>query len=136
VWTLGHFDLTVAQMWNRLEIGWKIALCNHTRFATFLCIVQTTLQYNWGRRGRDRMVVGFTTSYAISARFCFKHILLISARCTTLYDKVCQWLAAGLWFSSGPPVSSINETDYHDIAEILLKVVLNNIQKVFAQKVC
>ena len=23
--------------------------------------------YNWGRRGRDRMVVGFTTTYAISA---------------------------------------------------------------------
>ena len=22
---------------------------------------------NWGRRGRDRMVVGFTTTYAISA---------------------------------------------------------------------
>jgi hypothetical protein len=25
---------------------------------------------------------------------------------TTLCDKVCQWLAAGRWFSSGTPVSS------------------------------
>jgi hypothetical protein len=28
---------------------------------------------------------------------------------------------AGRWFSPGPPVSSTNKTDHHDIAEILLK---------------
>ena len=28
-------------------------------------------------------------------------------------------------FSAGPPVSSTNKTDRHDIAEILLKVALN-----------
>jgi len=48
----------------------------------------------------------------------------ISARCTTLCDKVCQWLAAGRWFYPGPPVSSI-----HDITEILLKVALNTIKQ-------
>jgi hypothetical protein len=42
----------------------------------------------------------------------------IRARCTTLCIKVCQWLATGRWFSSGPPVSSTNKTDRHDIAEI------------------
>ena len=31
------------------------------------------------------------------------------------------------WFSLGNPVSSTNKTDHHDIAEILLKVVLNTI---------
>ena len=30
----------------------------------------------------------------------------------TLYDKGCQWLAAGWWFSSGNPVSSTNKTDH------------------------
>jgi hypothetical protein len=30
-------------------------------------------------------------------------------------------------FSAGPPVSSTNKTDRHDIAEILLKVALNTI---------
>ena len=44
---------------------------------------------------------------------------------TTLGDKVCQCLAAGLWFSLGTPDSSTNKTDCHDITEILLKVVLN-----------
>ena len=28
----------------------------------------------------------------------------IRARCTTLCDKVCQWLATGQWFSPGPPI--------------------------------
>ena len=46
---------------------------------------------------------------------------------TTLYDKVCQWLAAGRWFSPGTTVSSTNKTDCPDIAEILLKVALNTI---------
>ena len=45
---------------------------------------------------------------------------------TTLCDKVCQWLATGLWFS---PVSSTNKTDRHDVTEILLKVVLNTINQ-------
>jgi hypothetical protein len=43
----------------------------------------------------------------------------IRARCTTLCDKVCQWLPRGRWFSVGPPVSSTNKTDRHDITEIL-----------------
>ena len=50
------------------------------------------------------------------------------ARCATLCDKVCQWLAAGLWFSQSTPVSSTNKTDHHHITEILLKVVLNTIK--------
>jgi hypothetical protein len=44
---------------------------------------------------------------------------------TTLCDKVCQWLAAGRWFSLCTPVSSTNKTDRHDIIEILLKVTVN-----------
>jgi hypothetical protein len=38
-----------------------------------------------------------------------------------------QLFAAGQGFSAGTPVSSTNETDSHDIAEILLKVALNTI---------
>jgi hypothetical protein len=30
----------------------------------------------------------------------------------TLCDKICQWLAAGRWFSPGTPVSSTNKTDH------------------------
>jgi hypothetical protein len=44
---------------------------------------------------------------------------------TTLCDKVCQSLATCQRFSPGTPVSATNETDRHDIAEILLKEALN-----------
>ena len=47
---------------------------------------------------------------------------------TTLCDKVCQWLAAGRWFSPGTPISSTNKSDRHDITDILLKVALNTIK--------
>ena len=53
----------------------------------------------------------------------------IRVRCTTLCDKVCQWLVTGRWFSPGPPVSSTNKTDRHDITEILLKVTLSTIKQ-------
>jgi len=41
----------------------------------------------------------------------------------TLCDKAGQWLVAGLWFSTGTPVSSTNKTDRRDIADLLLKVL-------------
>jgi hypothetical protein len=58
--------------------------------------------------------------------------ILIRARCTTLCDKICQWLVTGQWFS---PVSSTNKTDRHDIAEILFKVALNTIKQTSKQTV-
>ena len=50
----------------------------------------------------------------------------IRVRCTTLCDKVCQWLATGRWLSPGSPVSSTNK--------ILLKVVLNTIKQTFIKE--
>ena len=72
------------------------------------------------------LVSPLTTTCAI----CLSPLMLwvrisIKARCTTLCDKVCQWLATVLWFSPGPPVSSTNKIDRHNITEILLKVALN-----------
>jgi hypothetical protein len=40
-------------------------------------------------------------------------------------DKVYQLLAHGQWFSPGTLASSTTKTGRHDIAEILLNVVLN-----------
>jgi hypothetical protein len=48
-------------------------------------------------------------------------------RSLVLYVDICQGLTAGHLFSSGTPVSATNKTDRHDIAEILLKVVLNTL---------
>ena len=82
-----------------------------------------------GRHGCDRIVVGFTTTYAISA---YHHWSCeFESRSDEMYSiqhyviKVWQWLAKGRWSFPGTPVSSSNKTDRHNIAEILLKVALN-----------
>jgi hypothetical protein len=41
------------------------------------------------------------------------------------------WLETARWFSPGPPVSSTNKTDRHDITEILLKAALSTIHPPF-----
>jgi hypothetical protein len=41
-------------------------------------------------------------------------------------SKVYQLFGHGRWFSPGTPASSTTKTGRHDIAEILLKVSLNN----------
>jgi hypothetical protein len=80
---------------------------------------------NRGCCGHDRMIVEFTTTYAISAyhhlscgfeSFSWRGILD-----TTLCDIVCRW------FSLGTLVSSTNKTYHHNITGILLKVTLNTI---------
>ena len=84
-----------------------------------------------GRRGRNRVVVRFTTTFAIGVyhhESCeFKSRSWRGVLDTILCDTVCQWLATGRWFSLGTPVSSTNKADRHDIIEILLKVALNTI---------
>jgi hypothetical protein len=44
-----------------------------------------------------------------------------------------MWLAKGRWFSPGLLVSSTNETDRHDITEILLKVAFNTLKQTLKQ---
>ena len=92
-------------------------------------ILQIIFQYF--SLGINRMVVGFTSTYAISAyhhKCCeFESHSWQDALDTTLCDQVCQWLATGRWFSPGTSVSSTNITDRQDITEILLKVALNTI---------
>jgi hypothetical protein len=41
------------------------------------------------------------------------------------FTTTCAISVAGLWFSLGTPVFSINKTYYKDITEIMLKVALN-----------
>jgi broad specificity polyphosphatase/5'/3'-nucleotidase SurE len=45
-------------------------------------------------------------------------------------DKVYQLLAHCRWFSPGTPASCTTKTGRHNIAEILLKVVLSTINQI------
>jgi hypothetical protein len=79
----------------------------------------------------DHNIAGFITTYAISCLWPLTLWGRIQLRRgvldTTLCEKVCQWLATGRWFSAGPPFSSTNKTERHDITEILLNVASNTI---------
>jgi hypothetical protein len=44
-----------------------INVCNVIYKNVSICMKSTHFLHIWGRRGRDRMVVGFTTTYVISA---------------------------------------------------------------------
>ena len=50
---------------------------------------------------------------------------MVTTRLAAASDKVSQLLAHGRCFSQGTPAYSTTKTGRHDIAEILLKVVLN-----------
>jgi len=69
-----------------------------------------------------------TNTAWVRARLC-----KLQKGCTRLAaarDKVYQLLAHGRWFSPGTPASYTTKTGRHDIAEILLKVVLSKINQI------
>jgi len=75
------------------------------------------------------MVVGFITTYAISA---YHHYRCEFESCSGDVYSIHHYMimfVSNLWqiivFFLGTQISSTNKTDCHDIAEILLKVVLN-----------
>ena len=71
-----------------------------------------------GHRGRDHMVVGFTTTYAISA---YHHWCCELESWSVTCDRLVVF--------SGSSDSPTNKTDCHNITEILLKVALNSINQ-------
>ena len=83
------------------------------------------------RGSRGRMVVGFTTTYAISVyhqQKCeFESHSWRGVLDTILCEKVCQWLVGCWWFSLCTRISSTNKSDRHDRDEILLTVALNTV---------
>jgi hypothetical protein len=75
-------------------------------------------------------MIGYTTTWAIIYYYhksCELDSNSWQGVFDTLCDKVCQWPVTSQWFSHDTPVSSTNQTDGHDIADILLKVALNTL---------
>jgi hypothetical protein len=108
---------------------WNMCLPSH--MICYLCIYVCLLPKSYITRGchdRNRMVVEFTTTYAISAYHWYCEFESWSGRGVQHCDKVCQGLATGRWFSPGPMISSTNKTDRHDITEILLKVSVSGVK--------
>ena len=70
------------------------------------------------RGRRDRMVVGWATIGAISAYHLSCETESHSWRGVIdakLCYIICQWLAAGWWFTPSAPITSTYKTDHHDM---------------------
>jgi hypothetical protein len=100
---LWYFKLFVSR-WNEVDL--TLATCTK--------VMQFELLYcNWEKCLFARNIYCQTCPYGhrYLCNQCLSPLMLgvrisIRARCTTLCDKVCQWLATGRRFSPGPPVSS------------------------------
>ena len=64
--------------------------------------------------------------YGVASRPEYVNYKKGCTRLAAASDKVYQLLVHGRWFSPGTPASSTTKTGRHDIAEILLKVVLKH----------
>ena len=119
---------------NNLDIWLNMCIEKKNKKTWFLIKLLSKNQTLFrGRCGHDHMVVGFATTYAISAYHHwsskFESRTWLGVLHITFCDKVYQWHVAGLRFSPCTLVSFTNKTDSHDIAEILLKVALNTINQ-------
>ena len=120
-----NFHIKLKQV-SFIPLFWKVV----TQFSHNLDYFCPFNDYFLIDRGcHDSMVVGFTTTCAISE--CHQWSCEFEYRSwwglldTTLCDNVYLWLMAGQLLSSGIPISCTNKTDGYDITEILLKVALN-----------
>ena len=116
-------------LWRHYRKPWNF-ICEVNDFVVFLKMLVFLLKF----QGSSWSWSYGSWNYNYQCNQCPSPLMLwvrisIRARCTTLCDKDCQWLATGQWFSPGPPVSSTNKTDRHNITEILLKVALNTIKQ-------
>jgi hypothetical protein len=73
-----------------------------------------------------------TVPFSTISLFDFGTVSTVFALFFNLF--VCHSLATSRWFSPGPPVSSTNKTDRHDITDIVLKVALNIIKQTKTSK--
>ena len=96
-------------------------------------VIRKTVPHNckkkhiWGRRGRDRMVVDFTTTYSISA---YHHLFVRSNPAYGDLYSIQHYVIQSVrdfGRSPGTQFSTTNKTDCHYLGEILVKVTLNTI---------
>jgi hypothetical protein len=127
---LVRFMVSIATFGNILVISWRSVLLveetgvqreNHRPVASHgqtlshnvvhLALIEIRTHWNWSY---DSWIYNYLCNQCLSPLLLWVRIS-IRARCTTLCDKVCQWLVAGRWFFPGPPISSTNNKHFYDI---------------------
>jgi len=112
-----------------IDVFWQWSIWGHGHNIKIIWIECTISLKHRVRRGRDRMVVGFTTTCAISA---YHHLSCEFEPCSgEVYSiqhyviKFVSYLRQVGGFLRAIRFPSPIKTDRHNIAEILLKVALN-----------
>ena len=122
------FNILHFRIWDKV-VGGSFAVLVHVAVAIFMTFKRPLLSMN----SKDAMLKYLSKVSQVNLQMWWKKFNRSLWRFsypeldTTLCDNVCLWLATGQRFSLGPPISSTNKTDHHDITEILLKVALNTI---------
>ena len=117
-------------MFNMKLLVWSYVEENECSLCSIFSLFKRTYR---GRHGGDRMVVGFTTTYVISAyhHWC-SDVVSSNLDLGEVYNIMwyslsvtCDRSVVFSWYS----VSSAYKIDRHDIAKILFKVALNTIKQ-------
>ena len=121
---LPNFSYTNPWWLNPTFLGWRSSIvisCDFISHAVQRILFISELVFSLGERREEFRM---TTTCAIVAYHhlsCeFEPHSWRGVLDKTLCDKVCQWLATGLWISLGTPISATKV-----VIEIFLKVVLN-----------
>jgi hypothetical protein len=113
--------------WSRFELTTSIVICTDCISSckyNYHAFTSTTAPIMSHSRGSFKYKPTNTRlRHDIRLYWCNQYISLlmlwvrisIRARCTTLCDKVCQWLAKDRWISPGPPLSSTNNTGLYSM---------------------
>ena len=96
---------------------------NSTQLLYQLSLSHQFKYHQWGRRGSDRMLPGFITTYAISAI----KVVSLNPVLGEVYSIQLMWPSLSATCNKSVVFSGYctNKTDRHDITKILLKVVSN-----------
>ena len=93
---------------------WKDTRHDYILYIDFYIIQGPSWSWSYGSSIYNYLCNQCLSPLTLWVRILFRRSVLDTTLC------VCQWLAAGRWFSLGTPT-----TDRHDITEILFKVPLN-----------
>ena len=115
-WDTEQFFLCVSTL--ETSFGAKLNVLQFFPLSDFYVVSVMRIIYCFGRVASGHSSV-FRYTYSINKR----NVIIKATPWLLLYYP----LATGRWFYPGPPASSTNITDRHDIAEILLNI-FNEVQ--------
>jgi hypothetical protein len=128
-WSKCFWHRLILLHWNVDHKAWIFRTCCvifYSKIKHLICKIVVQKYISWFCMGNkcntegavvNMIICNYKCIYAISAYHWLTLWVWIPLRWGVLNQyniKVCQWLAAGMWFSPGPPASSTNKTDLHD----------------------